>query len=466
MCYQLTIITHNPQHITHNSQLTMDDTKKTLLSIDIDTDALTKNVSSAKDAVKDLTDQLNALKTAGQANTPVFAQLSTQLKTTTTDYTNATKALKDYNNALADKTKAEQAGAKTPAAAPTTPLAAGAATTSTQTPSDNSKPKGAGTTQDKSTGSADTSSSDLQWTPPKMTDADIAALGKIMEPDSQKRLDGIKDYNTAVQKLNAGTAESQQSFLNQELKILDTRDKAYEDSANTVAGFFGKNTEASKAALIAKKAFGVAEIAMNTEQQISSIYLGTQYAVTQDLEVPIIGDILAAIDIAGGVVKVAAAIANGATQVSKLNSISVPSATTATTPGKARGGIFESDGLGAYLTGPGTGTSDSINARLSNGESVINARSTAMFAPILSAINQAGGGVAFHTLNGGSGYAAGGIFSGSNTLNDGSNDLASTRAINNMIKTMAANLPRQVLVVEDVQASLQNKVMLQNMSNF
>lgn len=50
---------------------------------------------------------------------------------------------------------------------------------------------------------------------------------------------------------------------------------------------------------------------------------------------------------------------------------------------------------GGLVRGPGTGTSDSIPARLSNGESVINARSTAMFAPILSAINQAGGGVAF-----------------------------------------------------------------------
>lgn len=48
---------------------------------------------------------------------------------------------------------------------------------------------------------------------------------------------------------------------------------------------------------------------------------------------------------------------------------------------------------GGLVTGAGTGTSDSIPAMLSNGESVINARSTAAFAPLLSAINQAGGGV-------------------------------------------------------------------------
>lgn len=89
-----------------------------------------------------------------------------------------------------------------------------------------------------------------------------------------------------------------------------------------------------------------------------------------------------------------------------------------------------------------------------------------MFAPILSAINMAGGGRAFNSAANGNGYALGGLFNGSNTLNDGSNDLAVTRATNDMVKTLASNLPRQVLVVEDVQAGLQNKVMLQNMSNF
>ena len=56
---------------------------------------------------------------------------------------------------------------------------------------------------------------------------------------------------------------------------------------------------------------------------------------------------------------------------------------------------------GGYVSGPGTGTSDSIPARLSNGESVMNARSTAMFGPLLSSLNQAGGGVAFNPAAGG-----------------------------------------------------------------
>lgn len=48
---------------------------------------------------------------------------------------------------------------------------------------------------------------------------------------------------------------------------------------------------------------------------------------------------------------------------------------------------------GGLVTGPGSETSDSIPAHLSNGESVLTAPATRMFAPALSAFNQIGGGV-------------------------------------------------------------------------
>lgn len=57
---------------------------------------------------------------------------------------------------------------------------------------------------------------------------------------------------------------------------------------------------------------------------------------------------------------------------------------------------------GGYVQGSGTGTSDSIPARLSNGESVMTAKATSMFSPILSAFNQLGGGVPIVANNGGS----------------------------------------------------------------
>ena len=56
--------------------------------------------------------------------------------------------------------------------------------------------------------------------------------------------------------------------------------------------------------------------------------------------------------------------------------------------------------VGGYVSGAGSGTSDSIPARLSNGESVMTAKATSMFSPMLSAFNQLGGGVPI-VVNGG-----------------------------------------------------------------
>jgi hypothetical protein len=54
---------------------------------------------------------------------------------------------------------------------------------------------------------------------------------------------------------------------------------------------------------------------------------------------------------------------------------------------------------GGTVSGPGSGTSDSVPAMLSNGESVMTAVATRMFAPLLSTLNQVGGGVPISTRN-------------------------------------------------------------------
>lgn len=89
-----------------------------------------------------------------------------------------------------------------------------------------------------------------------------------------------------------------------------------------------------------------------------------------------------------GAVFAALAIAQGLTQVQSI----------ANAPAFADGGM-----VGGY----GGGQSDSVNARLSRGESVINANSTRMFKPLLSTINEAGGGRAFAGSDGSGGQTAG-----------------------------------------------------------
>lgn len=100
---------------------------------------------------------------------------------------------------------------------------------------------------------------------------------------------------------------------------------------------------------------------------------------------------------------VAKAAKTGATWVDTLAAIgSVIGAITAvmgTAMSSIRSAKFAEGGL---VTGPGSGTSDSIPARLSNGESVMTAAATSMFGPILSSFNQMGGGVPINVANAGS----------------------------------------------------------------
>ncbi|MBA4154158.1 hypothetical protein [Flavobacterium sp.] len=107
------------------------------------------------------------------------------------------------------------------------------------------------------------------------------------------------------------------------------------------------------------------------------------------------------------------------------------------------------------LEGPGTGTSDSIPAMLSRGESVINAKSSSMFAPLLSAINQAGGGV---------GLASGGVASSfgiSNSINNSSKgQIIDYDILASKIAQANASLPPPVLPIEDFHLANNSYVQL------
>ena len=135
-----------------------------------------------------------------------------------------------------------------------------------------------------------------------------------------------------------------------------------------IASAFGEHTAAYKAIKV-------------VETTIST-YTSAQKAYESAIGIPVVGTILA--PIAAG-----AAIAAGLKNITAIASTQ--------TPQYARGGL---------VRGYGSGTSDSVPARLSKGETVINAKSTRMFKPLLSSINQAGGGVGFAdggTLDSGAG---------------------------------------------------------------
>jgi hypothetical protein len=133
------------------------------------------------------------------------------------------------------------------------------------------------------------------------------------------------------------------------------------------------------------------------------------------------------------VITAAGIIIRGLTNVKKIVEVPLPTmgggTTTSDTSTKPMGTInvnAQKKAQGGLVTGPGTETSDSIPAFLSNGEYVINARSTRMFQPILSAIN----GYGQNTPS----FAAGGLVMGSQTSQQTQNSQSLTDVIQQEIR--------------------------------
>lgn len=137
----------------------------------------------------------------------------------------------------------------------------------------------------------------------------------------------------------------------------------------------------------AQRNFALFQIGVDTAKAISTLVSGTEIAAAQ---------FAAATGPAAPFTYAATKISLYATGLASImGNINQAKELLSSEPAFASGGM-----VGGY----GSGTSDSVSARLSKGESVINAKSTAMFQPLLSAMNVAGGGV---------GFARGGVAGGS-----------------------------------------------------
>ena len=148
--------------------------------------------------------------------------------------------------------------------------------------------------------------------------------------------------------------EKAQKDIDRDKAVAQSKAQVSMDTLGVMADIFGRESAAGKA-------LAVAQATMNTYQAATNALANTPAPPPFP-------------QIAAGV-----AVASGLMQVGKIMNTQEPKK-------MAQGGL-----VGGY----GSGTSDSVNARLSRGETVINAKSTRMFKPLLSAINQAGGGIGF-----------------------------------------------------------------------
>lgn len=188
------------------------------------------------------------------------------------------------------------------------------------------------------------------------------ASQKLELLNSIQQQEGESEQEFLNRKLQANQEyiDAKKAIADKEVEIEQVKFQAIETITSGLSSAFETLGENNKTFAILSKTLALAEIAINTGKALAA-------GIAQAQSAPFPANL--------------AAIAT--TVATILSNIAVATKTV-------KSAKFATGGL---VTGPGTGTSDSIPAQLSNGESVMTARATSMFAPLLSSFNQMGGGV-------------------------------------------------------------------------
>ena len=183
----------------------------------------------------------------------------------------------------------------------------------------------------------------------------------LLESAQQREGETVEAFNLRKLEMQKDYLSSKKALEKKEVDMGNEKWEAIASAAGAGSQLLDELGEHSKALTRASKVLALAQIAINTGVAISA-------GIKQSQEAGPFPANLAAI------ATTVATILSGITSAIK----------TVKSAKFARGGD---------VVGPGTDTSDSIPAHLSNGESVLTAPATRMFAPALSAFNQIGGGV-------------------------------------------------------------------------
>ena len=181
------------------------------------------------------------------------------------------------------------------------------------------------------------------------------------ELDALQQMEGESDAAFKARQLGAQQAyvDAKRAINDYEVQIEQAKLEALAAVTNGLSGLLEELGEDNKTFAVLSKTLALAEIAINTGKAIAA---GTAQAQS----VPFPGNLIAI------ATTVATIMANITSAIKTVKSAKFST--------------------GGYVYGPGTSTSDSIPAMLSDGESVNAALPTSMFAPIYSALNQLGGG--------------------------------------------------------------------------
>ena len=182
---------------------------------------------------------------------------------------------------------------------------------------------------------------------------DVIAIGRLetetVEQYNARKLAAEKAYLTEKLSLKKAEMKNEQAVLKSMGQVTDS-----------LISLTDELGESDQAFAMLSKMLALAKVAINTGVAIAE-------GVASASAVPYPGNIAAIAS------TIAVVIANMATAISTI-----------------KGANFAT---GGKVTGPGTGTSDSIPANLSNGEYVMTAKATRIFEPLLAAMNDVGAGV-------------------------------------------------------------------------
>ena len=230
----------------------------------------------------------------------------------------------------------------------------------------------------------------------------------LEEEETSKKNEAIKAKQVAAEQERIAELKK---IADEEIAIEEAKYKAMEDITGGLIALSEALGESDTAFAKMAKVLALAEIAINTGRAIAKM-------VSAEAGKGIAGLATMAAGIATILTNIATAIKT------------VKSAKFAT---------------GGDVVGEGTGTSDSVPAMLSNGESVLTAAATSMFAPVLSAFNQVGGGSPIY------GQQASNQVSGEDML---------ARAFSKGVE----NMPRPVVSVEEITRVSKRVEVLEKMS--
>jgi len=242
----------------------------------------------------------------------------------------------------------------------------------------------------------------------------------LEEYANMKQQEGETDEQFAARR-----AEVQANADEAQMQATEIKAQMMANAYRSVVDGIEELGEVSESFAALSKVLALAEIAYNTGKALAA---GIASAAAQPFPA----------NIAAIATTVGTILANIAQATKIVNSFSKSSKGSSSSSAKfATGGLVE---------GEGTATSDSIPAMLSNGESVMTAAATSMFAPVLSAFNQIGGGVPIQAT-------------------ETANSVAGEEMLARAFMRGAASLPNPVVSVVDINAGQTRVAQVETLAN-